>query len=159
MFGYGKKGMSAAAKSKPGQFVGKQVKEYAPAAGTGLALYGAGVYTNEQRRKAKSELADAQTAANLTVPSMYEVTDSAEFADSLRTSKQKDYLETIKDPKKKEILSKGIDNFNVTNWYQSDPLLKDIYPKKQGYRKNLYDQGKLKPWSDDPNIVNPEWNK
>ena len=159
LWGGTKKVTKKVKESPPGQWTSKQLKEYAPGAGVGLGVYGAHVYTNEQRRKAAEELGKAQTSANLTDNTLYDTYSTTAFQDSLRSDDQTKYLNTIKDPKKREITSHGINNYNQTRWYMSDPLLHKTYPKHKDYRKGLYDSGKLDPWKTDPNIVNPEWNK
>jgi hypothetical protein len=47
---------------------------------------------------------------------------------------------------------------------QSDPALVNIFPHLKDYRKNLYDAGKITPWTDensevyDPNLTVPGVN-
>ena len=131
-----------------------------------LTSYGLMTLSHNQKQKALEEIENKVSANKLT----YSLNDkdlklhaNDAFADSLMTNTQLKALNEIKDVNERNAVRDGFDNFNLVEWEQSHPSIAHLF-NKQDYRKNLYDAGKLKPWTDkdsefyDESMVVPGYN-
>ena len=119
------------------------------------AAYITATYSNKWKQ---DQLADIQNqvAANQNIktfnPKDIKQLSNTAFSDSLMTNDQLKVLEGVKDDKERLAVREGLDNWNQMMWTYSDPALVEAgIPKSvelKDYRKNLYDAGKLKPWTD-----------